>query len=73
MSNKAKVRTLPQEELGTKFTRADLTLLGNLSINLGRLHWQNEDVGDWENQVAILLKQQELLNDLVALILMREL
>ena len=71
--DRQKVRTLPQEEQTTKFTQADLSLLGKLSVNLGMLHWQNEDIGEWGNQVSILLKQQELLNDLVASLLFREL
>ena len=66
-------RQLPQEEATTEFTTADLRTLGELSVKLGQLHWQTEEVGDWENQVAILLKQQTRLNDLVALILMRQL
>ncbi len=66
-----KRRSLPQEEPTTKFTTADMHLLGDLSIELGRLHWQNE-VGTWGNQVAILIQQQEKLNRLVASLLMRE-
>ena len=70
MKRKMPTRTLPQEEAGTQFTNADLRILGDLSVSLGMLHWQN-DVGSWSNQVARLLLAQEKLNDLVALLLSR--
>ena len=70
--DRQKVRTPPQKERTTKFTQADTRVLGNLSTDLGRLYWQNL-VGGWENQVALLLRQQERLNSLVADLLMREL
>ena len=66
-----KVRSLSQEELSTKFSRAALRTLGELSIDLGRLHWQN-DVGIWENQVAILLLQQKKLTQLISDIVAQE-
>ena len=68
---RVQVRQYPQEELTTKFTSADLRILGELSIALGTLHWQ-EDVGGYNNQLAVLLKQQEKFNRLVANIFMRE-
>jgi hypothetical protein len=67
-----RVRTVPQENPETEFTVADLRMLGELSIALGRLHWQ-EDVDVWSNQVAILVSQQEKLNHLVTNLLMRQL
>lgn len=67
-------RSLPQEEPTTKFNGADLRLLGDASMKLGMLHWQESpDIGTPENQIAILLIVVDKLNRLVSNLLLREL
>ena len=53
-------------------TKAETEKLGKISIELGKIYWQN-DVGSYSNQVAIILKQQERLNQIVSDLLLREL
>lgn len=57
-----------------KFTKADFRELGDISIKLGMIYWQKSpELGTYEHEVAIIVKQQERLNRIVAQLLMREL
>lgn len=56
----------------SKFTKADLRKLGDISIMTGMLYWQeSEDLGTHENQLCILVAQAKKLNELALDILLR--
>lgn len=66
------IRTLPQEDEDCPFTSKELRDIGDISVKLGQLHWQAEELGDQVKQISLLVDQHERLSQIMVRVLLRQ-